>query len=134
MISVRKPKFLFIHFNDVDETGHKFGHGNVKEYISSIERVDQSIGKIIKSVKRAHMLESTVFIIVSDHGGINKNHGGNTPIEVNVPFIVSGAGIKQNHHITTYVNNYDLSPTIAKMFNVRTPDCWQGKVVSEIFE
>jgi predicted AlkP superfamily pyrophosphatase or phosphodiesterase len=133
VISVRKPKFLFIHFNDVDETGHKYGHGT-KEYYAAVARVDQSIGKIVKAVKRAHMLESTVFIVVADHGGIGHGHGGSTPQEVNIPFIISGAGIKQNHHITGYVNNYDLSPTIARMLNAKVPDCWQGKVVEEIFE
>ena len=134
VIRVRKPKFLFIHFNDVDETGHKYGHWKTPEYVKAIERVDRSIGKVIKAVKKAHMLESTVFVIIADHGGVGHGHGGNTPEEVNVPFIISGAGIKHGHHIKSYVNNYDLSPTIAKMFNVRTPDCWQGKVVSEIFE
>jgi predicted AlkP superfamily pyrophosphatase or phosphodiesterase len=134
VINVRKPKFLFIHFNDVDETGHKYGHGNTKEYITAIERVDQSIGKIIKAVKHAHMLESTVFVIISDHGGIGKGHGGSTPQEVNVPFVISGSGIKKGHHIISLVNNYDLSPTIAKMLNAKVPDCWKGKVVEEIFE
>ena len=134
VISVRKPKFLFIHFNDVDETGHKYGHGNTKQYISAIERVDHSIGKIIKAVKRAHMLESTVFVIISDHGGIGHGHGGSTPQEVNVPFVFSGAGIKQNHHIKSYVNNYDLSPTIARLLNAKVPACWQGKVIEEILE
>ena len=133
VINVRKPKFLFIHFNDVDETGHKYGHGT-KEYYDAVARVDQSIGKIVKAVKHAHMLESTVFVIIADHGGIGKGHGGSTPQEVNVPFIISGAGIKQNHHIKSYVNNYDLPVTIAKMLNAKIPACWQGKVVEEIFE
>jgi predicted AlkP superfamily pyrophosphatase or phosphodiesterase len=134
ILHVRKPKLLFIDFNDVDETGHKYGHGNTPEYISAIERVDQSIGKIVKAVKKAHMLESTVFVIIADHGGIGHGHGGNTPQEVNVPFVFSGAGIKKGHHIKSYVNNYDLPVTIAKMLNAKVPDCWQGKVVSEIFE
>jgi predicted AlkP superfamily pyrophosphatase or phosphodiesterase len=135
VINVRRPKFLFIHFNDVDETGHKYGHGSqVKEYVTAIERVDKSIGKIIKAVKHAHMLESTVFVIIADHGGIGHGHGGSTPQEVNVPFIISGAGIKKGHHISAYVNNYNLSPTIAKMLNAKVPACWQGKVVEEIFE
>ena len=133
VISVRKPKFLFIHFNNVDETGHKYGHGT-KEYYDAVARVDQSIGKIIKAVKKAHMLESTVFIVVADHGGIGKGHGGSTPQEVNVPFIFSGAGIKKNHQIKSFVNNYDLSATIARMFNAKTPACWEGKVIEEIFE
>ena len=133
VISVRKPKFLFFHFNDVDETGHKYGHGT-KEYYDAVARVDQSVGKIVKAVKKAHMLESTVFIIVADHGGIGKGHGGSTPQEVNVPFIFSGAGIKKNHHISSFVNNYDLSVTIAHMFNAKIPSCWQGKVIEEIFE
>ncbi|MCW3124963.1 MAG: hypothetical protein JWO03_621 [Bacteroidetes bacterium] len=133
VISVRKPKFLFIHFNNVDETGHKDGHGTQK-YYDAVARVDKSIGKIIKAVKKAHMLESTVFVIIADHGGVGHGHGGPSPAEVNVPFIISGAGIKQDHHITSFVNNYDLPVTIAKMFNAKVPDCWQGKVVSEIFE
>jgi predicted AlkP superfamily pyrophosphatase or phosphodiesterase len=133
VLSVRKPKFLFIDFNNVDETGHKYGHGT-QQYYDAVARVDQSIGKIIKAVKKAGMLESTVFVIIADHGGINKGHGGNTPQEVNVPFIISGAGIRQNHHIAAYVNNYDLPVTIARMLNAKTPDCWQGKVVEEIFE
>jgi len=133
VIRVRKPKFLFIHFNNVDETGHKYGHGT-KEYYAAVARVDRSIGKIIKAVKKAHMLESTAFVVIADHGGIGHGHGGSTPQEVNVPFVFSGAGIRQGHHITSYVNNYDLSPTIAKMLNAKTPACWQGKVVEEIFE
>ena len=134
VISVRKPKFLFIHFNDVDETGHKYGHWKTPEYVTAIERVDRSIGKIIKAVKKAHMLESTVFVIIADHGGVGHGHGGNTPEEVNVPFVISGAGIKKGHHIKSYVNNYDLSPTIAKMLNAKVPACWLGKPVEEIFE
>ena len=133
VISVRKPKFLFIHFNDVDETGHKYGHGT-KEYYAAVARVYQSIGKIIRSVKKNHMLESTVFVVIADHGGIGKGHGGDTPQETNVPFILSGAGIRQGHHITGYVNNYDLPVTIAKILNAKVPDCWAGKVVEEIFE
>lgn len=133
VIRVRKPEFLFIHFNDVDETGHKYGHGT-KEYYDAVARVDKSIGKYIAAVKKAGMLESTVFVVIADHGGIGKNHGGNTPQEVNVPFVLSGAGIKKGYHITSLVNNYDLPVTIAKMLNAKIPDCWQGKVVSEIFE
>ena len=133
VVKVRKPKFLFIHFNNVDETGHKYGHGT-QNYYDAVARVDQSIGKVIKAVKKAHMLESTVFIIIADHGGIGKGHGGPSPREVNVPFVISGAGIKKNHHITAAVNNYDLPVTIAKMFNAKTPDCWEGKVVDEVFE
>ena len=133
VIQVRKPKFLFIDFNNVDETGHRDGHGSQK-YYAAVARVDQSIGKVINAVKKAHMLETTVFVIIADHGGIGHGHGGNTPQETNVPFIISGAGIKQNHHITSYVNNYDLPVTIAKMFDAKIPDCWEGKVVDEIFE
>ena len=75
VIQVRKPEFLFIHFNDVDETGHKYGHGS-KEYYTALERVDQSIGKIVNAAKKAHILESTVFVIIADHGGMLAGKGG----------------------------------------------------------
>ncbi|MFN8277334.1 MAG: alkaline phosphatase [Chitinophagales bacterium] len=133
VIAVRKPQLLFLHFNNVDETGHRHGHGTPK-YFAAIERVDKSIGKIMRAVKRAGMWEQTVFILIADHGGIGHGHGGNTPQEVNVPFIISGCGIKKNHQINSQVNNYDCSPTIAHLLGAPVPACWQGQVVKEALE
>ncbi|HWB62639.1 MAG TPA: hypothetical protein VG603_03940, partial [Chitinophagales bacterium] len=70
----------------------------------------------------------------ADHGGIGKGHGGNTPDEVNVPFIIMGPGIKKGYTLKEKPRNYDTTATLAQILGLTPPDCWEGKVLTEIFE
>ncbi len=132
-IRLRKPKFLFLDLNDVDETGHKYGHGTAK-YYEAVEEADKVVGKIINAVKKSRMADNTAIIIIADHGGIGKGHGGTTPQEVNVPFIITGPGIKKGYKLKNDPQNYDITVTEAKMLGLQVPDCWEGKEIQEIFE
>lgn len=53
------------------------------------------IARIVKAVEEAGMAEETIFIITSDHGGINTGHGGKTMREMETPFIIVGKGVRQ---------------------------------------
>lgn len=128
-----KPAFTFIHFDHVDHAGHFFGY-NTYMYKSAVERADELIGRLVKAVERAGMKERTVFIVTTDHGGLGHNHGGDTPDECNIPFIISGAGIKQGHPIAAAMNIYDVAPTIAQLLGLQAPKYWVGKPINEVFE
>ena len=132
-IKLRKPDLLFIHLNDVDETGHKYGHGT-PEYYKAVSDADEVVGKIMKAVKSAGIEESTVIMIIADHGGIGKGHGGTTPQEINVPFIIAGPGIKKGYTLKSNPRNYDTTVTLAKMLGLTVPACWEGKDITEIYE
>ncbi len=132
-IKLRKPDLLFIHLDDVDETGHKYGHGTPR-YYHAVSEADKVVGKIMLAVKKAHIENSTVIMIIADHGGIGHGHGGNTPQEVNVPFIIRGPGIKKGYTLKSPIHNYDTTVTLAQMLGLKVPDCWEGKEVPEIFE
>jgi len=132
-IRLRKPKLLFLDLNDVDETGHKYGHGTPK-YYKSVEEADKVVGRIVKAVSKSRMANYTAIVIIADHGGIGKGHGGTTPQEVNVPFIITGAGIKKDYELKGEPRNFDVTATVAKLLGLQTPDCWEGKAINEIFE
>lgn len=132
-IKSKKPTFLFVHLHDVDSVGHKVGHGT-PEYYAAIERTDAHVGEILQAVKEAGMEQNTVVIFTADHGGINKGHGSISMNEMEIPWIVKGPGILQNHEVQGSVMTFDTAATIARLFSLTPPQVWIGKAITEIFK
>jgi predicted AlkP superfamily pyrophosphatase or phosphodiesterase len=132
-IKKEKPDFLFSQIDHVDGAGHTFGH-MTQEYLNSVTLADSLVGIIMDAVHDAKIDGETVIFVVSDHGGINKGHGGTHLKEVTVPFILSGAGIKKNYLVPAEVYMYDVAPTIAFALNLNVPNAWRGKAAECAFE
>lgn len=128
-----KPKFLFVHIDHVDGAGHKFGHGSEK-YYGAVSRADQLIGKIVEGIKKAGIYEKSAIIVSADHGGIGTGHGGESIEEMEIPIIISGAGIKKEYEITNPANIYDIASTVAYIFGYEQPKAWIGRPVISAFE
>lgn len=131
-IKKAKPAFTFIYYGYPDEVGHEKGF-NTKAYYNSISEIDSEIGKIILALKEAEIYSNTTIIIVSDHGGINYGHGGESMIELETPFIISGPGIKKNVVLDKPNDLANTSPTIAAILGLKIPYEWTGRVFQEVF-
>lgn len=129
----KKSAITFMHLDQCDHAGHKYGHES-PEYLEAIQRTDKILGRVIKTIQRHDKFENTVLIVVTDHGGISKGHGGNSPQEINTPWLIMGKGIKKNHTIQTQVKNEDTALMMAKILGLESHPCWTGKVISEVFE
>lgn len=132
IVKNEKPLLTFIHFSEPDGVGHNIGH-NTPQYYEELVRLDQRIGKIVKAVNDAGMEKETVFIVSSDHGGTGKGHGGKTLDEVQIPWIIKGAGIKKGHQIEDVIITYDTASTIAWLLGLKIPQSWRGQAVMEAF-
>ncbi len=132
-IKNQKPDFLFVHIDYVDHVGHAIGHFT-PEYYKAIAKADSITGAVIAALKSAGIYERTVILITSDHGGIKTGHGGKTLAEIEIPWIISGPGIKKGFEITEPVETYFTAPTLAKILGVEPPACWKGKPVLSAFE
>jgi predicted AlkP superfamily pyrophosphatase or phosphodiesterase len=132
-IKNKHPDFLFLHFDHVDHAGHAIGHFT-PEYYKSIAKADSITGAIIKALKEAGIYENTIILITADHGGIKKGHGGRSLAEKEIPWIISGPGIKKGFEITERVETYFTAPTLAKTIGITAPDCWRGRAVLSAFE
>ena len=128
-----KPTFSTCIFNSPDVEGHDHGWGS-ETYMDRLKSLDSQIATIVEATKEAGMYDDTIFIIISDHGGINKGHGGTSMAEMEAPLIFFGKGIRKGHQIQASVVRYDTAPTIARIFGAKTPDVWRGKAIEEIFE
>ena len=129
----KKPAFTFIHFDHVDHVGHEVGHGT-PEYYKAVEEADRLTGLILKALEEAGMLEKTIVLVTADHGGVGKKHGKATLAEIEIPWILWGAGVARGKELKTPVNTYDTAATVAHIFGVKPPDAWIAKPVLEAFD
>lgn len=127
-IKDKKPNLLFVYFAFPDEVGHKYGWCS-KEYNASCDTLDVRIGRLMETIKATFDMNKTAVVFNSDHGGINKGHGGKTMHEMQTPFAVLGARLEAGHHIDFPVMRYDVAPTIIQLLGLNVPDVWRGKSV-----
>lgn len=132
-IQQNRPDFTFVHLDHVDHAGHSTGHGS-PEYYASVQKADSLIAEIFNATKEAGMFEKTMFLVCSDHGGLGYGHGGESPAEMTVPFILYGAGIKKGYHIEETVYQFDNAATVAYAMGLKTPQAWIGRPVKGAFE
>lgn len=131
-IKKEKPVFTFIYYGHPDEVGHSNGFGS-KEYYQSINDIDTEIGKLINGLKESGADKNTSILITSDHGGLGSGHGGESMIELEVPWILSGPGIKKKFLLEIPNDLANTAPTIARILGLRIPAEWVGNTVNEVF-
>lgn len=129
----KKPVLGFMHLDHVDHAGHQLGHGT-EGYYQAVTKADSLIGKVLSAIAAAGIADKTLVMVVSDHGGVGKGHGGFVPEETEVPYIMAGAGIKQGYEIQQQVVAYDYAATIAFALGVTPPYEWTGRPVKAAFK
>lgn len=128
-----KPALTFIHFDQPDGAGHGIGH-DTPEYYEAVEEIDRLIGLVMDAVEQSDMSDDTIIILSSDHGGVDKGHGGKSLLEVEIPWIISGKGIPAKGMLSSSIVTYDTGSTIAYLLGVEQPQFWTGRPVMEIFQ
>ena len=113
--------------------GHADGH-DTPEYYNMLKVLDGYIAQIVEAVKEAGILDDTIFIVTSDHGGLKKGHGGKTMQEMETAFIISGKGIKKGYEFTDSMMQFDTAATIAHIFNLKQPQVWIGRPMVQVFK
>ena len=92
---MKKPKFLFVQYDDVDGAGHGHGYGT-PDYLKRIEATDALIGQVLDAYRAAGIYDETLFIIIADHGGIRHGHGGYTDEEKYIFLGAAGRGLQKS--------------------------------------
>ncbi len=132
-IKEKKPALAAFIYDSPDHTGHVDGH-DTPAYYTKLEELDTYVGQIVRAVEEAGMLDKTIFIITSDHGGIQKGHGGKTMEEMETPFIISGKNIKKGLCFSASMMQFDIASTIAYIFGLKQPQVWIGRPMKQVFK
>ena len=100
-------------------------------YYAAVTEIDDNIARIIAALKAKGQWDNTILVYTSDHGCAIGHQGffgkGNSTrplnmydISLQVPLIVSGAGIKRQV-LPQYVDHYDTFHTIAELAGLPLP-------------
>ena len=123
-----KPDLCILYMDDSDLRGHESGWMS-RAYLDAVERSDNNIGVVLEALDKAHLRDQFTILVQSDHGGHEYNHGTELPEDMNIPWILSGLGVKQNHAIQTPVSICDTAATITHLLGLARPDVWEGQPV-----
>ena len=130
----KKPRFAAFIFDDPDHVGHGIGH-DTPELYKKLKELDLWIGQIVEAIDEAGILDKSVIVITSDHGGIGTGHGGITMEEMRTPLIVCGKGIKKGYCFDDIPTvQYDVAGVLADLLGVELPDYCPARPIGEIFE
>ncbi|CAG7652250.1 alkaline phosphatase family protein [Paenibacillus allorhizosphaerae] len=128
-------KLLYIDFDLPDAAGHQFGY-NTPEQLQAIGETDGHTGIVLRAIEEAGILEDSLIIVVSDHGGGGERshqHGSDHPLDKTIfwgcvgPGIAPGAALEQSMTIT------DTAAVVAHALGFAAPASWEAKLPQRLF-
>lgn len=101
-------------------------------YYGDVKSIDESIGRIFKTLKEQNLEDNTIVIFISDHGchfRTRNQEYKRSPHEssIHVPLIIKGPGFNNNQMISELVSMIDVTPSILDELGLTVPSTMQGK-------
>lgn len=136
------PFFLFLHYFDPHDpyTPPEPFASTFKNspYVGEIAYTDQAIGQVIDKVKELDLYDSSIIIIVSDHGESLGEHGESTHgyfvyhSTTKVPLVVKLPGRRLAKRVDEKVSLVDIVPTALSRLGLPIPEGLQGRDLSPL--
>lgn len=128
---LEKPdyQFVLIHIDQVDYAGHHEGGPQSPNWDAAAARSDNLLKLIVSKLD----LKQDTVLVVSDHGQIDRGgHGGQDPIVLLEPFVLTGAGVKPGE--SPDIQQTDIAPTVAALLGTNIPATAQGVVQTSMLD
>ncbi|MBR5453489.1 MAG: alkaline phosphatase family protein [Clostridia bacterium] len=126
------PKLMYTVFDDADVAGHASGWGSEK-HLQSITNIDALIGTIYDAYEALGVLDDTLIMVTADHGGFDRDHGGNMDCEKYVMFAINGESVIKNGAAED-MGIRDVAAICAYALGLEAPEGWTARVPAGIFE
>jgi len=102
------------------------------DYYAAIERIDQSVGRVLQTLEEQNLLDNTIFIFTSDHGChfmTRENNYKRTPHDssIRIPMVMAGPGVPVARRVDSIAGNINLTPTLLELCGVPVPSSMKGR-------
>ncbi len=130
------PKVLFVTYRNVvmavnaDDTGNYGG----EFHINQLGLTDNCIGAIYKKYEELGRAERALFILTSDHGGVEgqRDHTGDTSDVTDIFVGFGGYGVTEGE-LTGEMLNYDVAAVVLEALGIKAPASYDAKVPEGLF-
>ncbi len=104
----------------------------MNNYYGDIKAIDDSLGRILKTLREEKLEDNTIVMFLSDHGchfRTRNEEYKRSPHDssVHVPLMIQGPGFNNRQTVTELVSMIDIAPSILDMVGVKVPSCMQGR-------
>ena len=104
----------------------------MNNYYGDIKAIDDSLGRILKTLKEQNLEDNTIVMFLSDHGchfRTRNEEYKRSPHEssIHVPLMIQGPGFNNRQTITELVSMIDIAPSILDLLGQKIPACMQGR-------
>lgn len=156
-----KPFFMFVsqlephhqndrkHFEGPADTVEKFRDyplpedltflkGDYREeypdYIAAINRLDDNVGRLIKTLKEKGIYDNTVIVYTSDHGCHFKTRNEEYKrschdASIHIPLVFGGGAVKKSEVKDCLVSLIDIPPTLLSLAGIPVPESYSGNIL-----
>lgn len=102
------------------------------DYYGCIQKIDESVGTVLKTLEEQHLLENTIVAFISDHGCHFRTRNAEykrSPHDssLRIPFIFQGPGFDHSTVLPEIVSMIDLTPTLLSAAGVAVPESMKGR-------
>ena len=126
------PDVFFMQLDFIDHAGHAHGY-RTPEYLDQITATDALVGQLADALRETDILDESVVLILSDHGGEGKLHGSDHPDCLNIFWACRGPGIAKGVELDGSVDIMDTAAVVAHALGLEPPDGWDAKVPNGVF-
>jgi lipoteichoic acid synthase len=104
----------------------------LNRYLNAVNHSDLVLGKIMEELKRTGLFESTLVVVIGDHGEAFGEHDQITHASkiyeenLHIPFILINPAFKGERK-TEIGGMVDVAPTIMNVLGFGSPKQWQGE-------
>jgi arylsulfatase A-like enzyme len=101
-------------------------------YLNSLRHSDMVLGQLLEELKRKGLYESTLVVVVADHGEAFNDHNqyghGSAIYEenVHVPLVLINPRLFNGRQYATLGGHVDVAPTVMELLGLPSPAEWEG--------
>lgn len=101
-------------------------------YYGDVKSIDDSVGRILRTLREQKLEDNTIVIFISDHGchfRTRNTEYKRSPHEssIHVPMMIRGPGFNNSRTFTELVSMIDIMPSILDMIGMKIPSSVQGQ-------
>jgi phosphoglycerol transferase MdoB-like AlkP superfamily enzyme len=109
------------------------GNNLLERYLNALHQSDATLKQIVTGLKDRDLLNSTLIVILGDHGEAFGKHGqtghagGIYDENLHIPLMFINPGLFHGEYINETGGISDIAPTILSILNKPVPEIWQGE-------
>jgi phosphoglycerol transferase MdoB-like AlkP superfamily enzyme len=123
------------HPYETPEPGPFPDDAEIDRYRNALHYADASLGALLSGLKERGLDESTLVVVIGDHGQGFGQHAGNFghtlfiyEENVKVPFVIAAAGVIDGPlRVKRMASQVDLGPTVLDLLGLPIPEDYQGR-------